>query len=183
MHRAGRISHVHSVCAKSYTMEPFGCYLSSYISSDSHVGGCTIYRQTYTILWIMNKTRNPVVTRRRLIVFFVSKFLSHKKTFTTTDDIANWNVARTEHNVITTKPIKMSLASLCTCTYAVKHRYLQRYGYYLTSYFSSDLHMGGRTDRQTNTILWIRQDSLNPGLALLSVCSKGVEPWPISWVI
>ena len=82
---------------------------------------CRIYLNTYKSdldIWIYIETRKPVVTGRKVILFlsiFGSQFLSHQKISVTTKDTAEFNVKHVQHNVITTKSIKMALANRCTC--------------------------------------------------------------------
>jgi len=62
-------------------LQPFGFYLPSYFSSNLHVGGRTVYRQTKSILWILSN-KKPVLTERKLILFlsiFGSQFVSQQK--------------------------------------------------------------------------------------------------------
>ena len=69
-------------------------------------------------------TRKPVVTGRKVIVFYLSlvvsfEFLLHQKISVTTKDTAELNVKHVKHTVITTKSIKMALANLCTCRFVL----------------------------------------------------------------
>ena len=71
-----------------------------------------------------NDTRKPVVTGRKVIVFYLSlvvsfEFLLHQKISVTTKDTAELNVKHVtvKHNVITTKSIKMALVNICTCRF------------------------------------------------------------------
>ena len=69
-------------------------------------------------------TRKPVVTGRKLIVFYLSlvdsfEFLLHQKISVTTKDTAELNVKLVKHTVITTKSINMALANLCTCRFVL----------------------------------------------------------------
>ena len=67
-----------------------------------------------------NKTRKPVVTGRKFILFFSifgSQVLSHQKISVTTKDTAELNVKHVKHNVNTTKSIKMALVNICTCRF------------------------------------------------------------------
>ena len=96
-------------------------------------------------------TRKPVVTGRKVILFvsiFGSQFLSHQQISVTTEDTAELNVKHVKYNIILpqnqSKWRSQFLARAGSCS---NHRY---HGYYATSYFLPNLHVGGRTDRQTD---------------------------------
>ena len=99
----------------------------SYFLPNLHVGG-----RTKRILWIISKTRIPVVTGRKVISFlsiFGSRFLSHQKILSvTTKDTAELNLKHVKLNVITTQSIKMtfqqSLNKLRTFTYLTPNNHL-----------------------------------------------------------
>ena len=77
-------------------------------------------------------TRKPVVTGRKVIVFYLSlvvsfEFLLHQKISVTTKDTAELNVKHVKHNVISTKSIKMALSNLARAGSCSNLRY---HGYY-----------------------------------------------------
>ena len=86
-------------------------------------------------MMILYSTRNSVVTGRVLIVVFDSKFLSHQKIATTTDDslqpIEMWLALNIIQRNMTTKLIKMTIQQYnnCTCTLhmRVQHCYHANY--------------------------------------------------------
>ena len=80
-------------------------------------------------------------TWRKVIVFCGSQFISSQKISVITEDTADQDIARTERNVITTKPIKITFQR--SLHVHVRHRY---HDYYATFCFLPNLQLGGRTE-------------------------------------
>ena len=110
------------------------------------------YIQTKIILWIISKTRKPVVTGKKVIVFlsiFRRQFLSHQKILSvTTKDTAELNVKHVKHNVITTKPIKMTFQQSLHVHVLVQ----PSLPWLLCNFLFSTLFARGRSCRQNNSL-------------------------------